>query len=317
MRGKVKHTDRGVLKVRKSKKPPLAEGEQIILREQGGYLNNSRAGWKLGHHYLTNKRLFFSQVDRIIFEAPFACITDITVDEKVFVLRRKNVICVSYRRPKGEEISRIWIIMASLEAWRRKIGEMIAPPIDEETINDVVEELDPVSQEILWYLWQKGHGTIDELAELVSALTHMDVLLRIRDVINPAAEKIVGNPILSFERSKIDFETGEKILFSWWLIGRQQRKKELFLDIFDEEDHVDIIMELPGVQEKDVLLKIEKDKLAVTADTLDKKYDEKISLPAEVNPEQFTKKYNNSILEIKLEKVGKTKRSYTKTAKHT
>lgn len=305
MRRKVEYTDREALKVRETKESPLTEGEQIILCEQGGYRNNLRAGWKLGHHYLTNKRLFFSQAKRIIFETPLGCITDVIVEEKVFVLRRKNVICISYWRHRVEKVSKVWIIMANLETWRKKIHEMIAPPIDEEAVNEVAEELDSISQEILWYLWQNGHGTIDELAELVSAPTHMDVLLRIREVINPAAEKMIGNPILSFEKSKIDPETGEKILFSWWLIGRQQeeRRKETFLDIFDEEDHIDIVMELPGVQEKDILLKIGKDKLTVTADTLDKNYDEKVSLPAEVNPEQFTKKYNNNILEIRLEKL--------------
>lgn len=305
MRREVGYTDRGALKMRESKKPPLTEGEQIILWEQGGYLNNLRAGWKLGHHYLTNKRLFFSQAKRIIFETPLVCITDVTVEEKVFVFRRKNVICISYRRPRVEGISKAWIIMANVETWRKKIHEMIAPPIDQKAINNLAAELDPISQEILWYLWQNGHGTIDELAELVPAPTHMDVLLRIREVINPAAEKIIGNPILSFEKSKIDPETGENILFSWWLRGRhpEERRKETFLDIFDEEDHIDIVMELPGVQEKDILLEIGKDKLTVAANTLDKRYDEKISLPAEVNPEQFTKKYNNNILEIRLEKL--------------
>jgi HSP20 family molecular chaperone IbpA len=291
--------------VKKGKKPPLTEGEQIILCEQGGYLDNLRAGWKLGHHYLTNRRLYFSQAQRIIFETPLACITEVTVEEKVFVLRRKNVICISYRCPKVEKTSKARIIMANLETWRKKIHEMTAPPIDEETVNEVAEELDLISQEILWYLWRNGHGAIDELAELVSAPTHMDVLLRIREVINPAAEKIIGNPILSFEKSKVDPETGEKISFSWWLIGCQQekRREETFLDIFDEEDHIDIVMELPGVQEEDIVLEIGKDELTVTANTLDKRYDEKISLPAEVNTEEFTRRYNNNILEVRLQKT--------------
>ncbi|MEW6188554.1 MAG: Hsp20/alpha crystallin family protein [Actinomycetota bacterium] len=290
--------------MRESKKPLLTEGEQIILWEQGGYLNNLRAGWKLGHHYLTNKRLFFSQAKRIIFETPLACITDVTVEEKIFVFRRKNVICISYRCPRLEGISKAWIIMANLETWRKKIREMIAPPIDEETVNQLAEGLDSVSQEILWYLWRNGHGTIDELAELVSASTHMDVLLRIREVINPAAEKISGNPILSFEKSKIDPETGEKILFSWWLVGRKTHEeiKESLLDIFDEGDHLHVVMELLGVQEEDILLVVEKDKLTIFADAQDMKYHEEVFLPAEVYTEEFTKRYNNNILEVRLGK---------------
>ncbi|MDP3013157.1 MAG: Hsp20/alpha crystallin family protein, partial [Candidatus Subteraquimicrobiales bacterium] len=169
----------------------------------------------------------------------------------------------------------------------------------------VAEELDSVSQEILWYLWRNGHGTIDELAELVSAPTHMDVLLRIREVINPAAEKIIGNLILSFEKSKIDPETGEKILFSWWLVGREQsgeRRKEALLDIFDEGDYLHVVMELSGVQEEDILLMVEKDKLTIFADVQGVKYREEVSLPAQVYTEEFTKRYNNNILEVRLGK---------------
>jgi hypothetical protein len=43
----------------------------------------------------------------------------------------------------------------------------------------------------------------------------MDILLKIREIINPTAEKIIGYPILSFESLKVDRETGEKVTFSW------------------------------------------------------------------------------------------------------
>ncbi|MDI6892511.1 MAG: Hsp20/alpha crystallin family protein [Actinomycetota bacterium] len=291
--------------MRKSKKPPLTEGEQIVLCEQGGYLSNLRTGWKLGHHYLTNKRLFFSQAMRIVFETPLVCITDVTAEERAFAFRRKNVICISYRRPNVEGISKARIIMANLETWRKKIYEIIAPPINKETVNGVAEELDPISQEILWYLWQNGHGTIDELTELVSAPTHMDILFRIREVINPTAERIIGNPILSFEKSRIDPETGEKILFNWWLVGREQSgegRKETLLDVFDEGDHLYVVMELLGVQEEDILLMVEKDKLTIFADAQGVKYRGEVSLPAEVYTEGFTKRYNNNTLEVRLGK---------------
>jgi len=65
----------------------------------------------------------------------------------------------------------------------------------------------------------------------------MDILLKIREIINPTAEKIIGYPILSFESSKVDWETGEKVTFSWWLAGQPHKdKKEPLLDIFDEDD---------------------------------------------------------------------------------
>jgi len=292
--------------VRKVKEPPLTQDEEIILREQGGYVGNLRSGWKLGHLYLTNKRLFLFQPAGIIFETPVSNITNVTIEERNFVFRRKNTICISYKQMETERTSKAWIIMANLETWRKKIYGMALLKIDEETVDRVAAELNGESREILWYLWQKGHAVIDELAAVVAAPTHMDILLKIRKIINPTAERIIGSPILAFEKSKIDCETGEKILFSWWLAGREQpgeRREETLLDILDEGDHVDVVMELLGVQEEDILLKIGKDKLTISANTLNKKYHEEISLPAEVNTQEFTKKYNNNILEVRLEKL--------------
>lgn len=294
-----------IRKMMSIKRPILTESEEIILHIQGGYANIFRSGWKLGHFYLTNQRLIFFQPMGIVFETPLTNITNVKVEERFFVLRKKNVICLSYKYHEIGRTSKAWIIMGNLETWRKKIYEMTMPSIDEEMVNKIAQELDPVSQEILWYLWENGHATINELAELVEAPTHMEILLKIRETINPIAEKMTGNPILAFERSKIDQETGEKILFSWWLIGYQRPKekgREALLDIFDEGDHIDIVMELLGVQEKDIFLRAEKDKLTVFAHTPDEKYQEEIFLPAEVSSWGFTKRYNNGILQVRLEK---------------
>ncbi|GFP24314.1 hypothetical protein HKBW3S09_01781, partial [Candidatus Hakubella thermalkaliphila] len=71
--------------MRKVKEPPLTQDEEIILREQGGYVGNLRSGWKLGHLYLTNKRLFLFQPAGIIFETPLSNITNVTIEERNFV----------------------------------------------------------------------------------------------------------------------------------------------------------------------------------------------------------------------------------------
>ncbi|MFQ5887679.1 MAG: Hsp20/alpha crystallin family protein [Candidatus Hydrothermarchaeales archaeon] len=181
--------------------------------------------------------------------------------------------------------------------------------IDEETLYKIADELDSGSRDILWYLWQKKHAKIDELAEVIAAPNHMDVLLRIRNIINPTAEKITGNSILAFEKSKVDYETGERILFSWWIIGERQltrmQERETFIDIFDEDDHINVIMNLVDVQEKDVFLKVEGNKLTVSDNTIENPLYEEIHLPAEVDPREVNKTYKNGILVVRLEKISK------------
>ena len=43
----------------------------------------------------------------------------------------------------------------------------------------------------------------------------MHILLRIKVIINHTVERTTGNPLLVFERPKVDYEFGERILFNW------------------------------------------------------------------------------------------------------
>lgn len=178
--------------------------------------------------------------------------------------------------------------------------------VSEETINKILKELDSNSQEILIYLWQKRHAGIEELARLIDAPNHMDVLLKIKELINPTAERIIGSSLLSFEKSKFDPETGKKVLFNWWCLGQKEKKeeKEILLDIFDEESYLNIIMELPGIKKvEDILFKLEPEKMTISTPSANRKYYKDIDLPTEVNIKNFSKNFNNSVLEIKLKKA--------------
>ena len=76
-------------------------------------------------------------------------------------------------------------------------------------------------------------------------------------MINPTAEKILGYPILSFESSKVDWETGEKITFSWWVTGQPHREKEEpLLDIFDEGADLIVYLELFDLNEDTLQLRV-------------------------------------------------------------
>jgi HSP20 family molecular chaperone IbpA len=149
-------------------------------------------------------------------------------------------------------------------------------------------------------MYENRHARIDTLAKLIEAPTHMDILFKIREIINPTAEKITGYPILSFERSKIDPETGEKFTFSWWLTGQPYREgQEPLLDIFDEGADLLVYFELIGIQEDTLRLKVVGNSLIIDAEI---DYHKEILLPAVVKAKSLTKRYKNNILQVRLKK---------------
>ncbi|MFH1933253.1 MAG: Hsp20/alpha crystallin family protein [Pseudomonadota bacterium] len=290
--------------IQKTSIPNLHAGEQIILQSQGAYKHNFRSGWKVARCLLTIQRLIMYQRPSIRFEVPLDDIKGVTIENLHYVIRKRECLSLSYKAGEGSRDGRIWFIANDLEDWRKRIISQAALlKVDLETIEKISLQLDSDSQDILWYLWMNRHAKIDRLEALIDAPNHMHVLLKIRETINPVAEKIVGIPILSFERSKVDPETGEKILFSWWLMGQQEKlvqSEERLLDIFDEGSHIQVIMEVKGVEESDVRLEVSGEQLTVSSVMPDSVWKEVILLPAEVNTDNYQLHIKNNLLEIKL-----------------
>ena len=133
----------------------------------------------------------------------------------------------------------------------------------------------------------------------------MHVLLVIRETINPVAEKELGCPILSFEKRKIDSETGEITLFSWWLIGRKERfppNAERLVDIFDEGEQIRVIMEVKGISPDDLKLDFNGDRVTVRCHKIGASLRVELPLGAKVSPESYQLRILNNLLEIRFDK---------------
>jgi len=288
------------------KKLSLLANEEIISEAPGFCKNNPRSGWKPGHLYLTDARLLIWQPAGIIFETPLESIRGISIQQRGFILRSRDALCISYENEKGRGAGQVWIMVGGAETWKSRIFERSLLEINQEAIDKIIRELDAPSQSILLFIWRNRHATIRELAHLYEAPNHMDVLNRIRGIINPIAERVLGCSLLAFERSKKDDETGKIITYSWWITGKIQPKEEFekpIVDMFDEEDYLSVVMELPGVGAEDVVFKLENEKVTISASSMNKKYHQEIDLPAEVDTEGFRKAFNNNVLEIKLKKA--------------
>jgi len=160
--------------------------------------------------------------------------------------------------------------------------------------------MDETNRLIIGYLLKKRYAGIRELTSLVCASSDMEVLMRIREIINTKALEVVGTPILKFERSKIDPLTGQKILFSWWIneeLAKNARSDEL-VDVIDEKNCLRVIVALPP-QEDNVTVKVEDLLLVISG----KQYHKELPLFCPVEKKVF-QAINNGVLEVKLNKVG-------------
>jgi HSP20 family protein len=77
--------------------------------------------------------------------------------------------------------------------------------------------------------------------------------------------------------------------------------REPLVDVFDEEQEIVIVAELPGVGEEEVHIEIQDDILSLET-TGERKYAKEILLPEQVDAATLQKAYKNGILELRLTK---------------
>ncbi|MBI4507679.1 MAG: Hsp20/alpha crystallin family protein [Chloroflexi bacterium] len=79
--------------------------------------------------------------------------------------------------------------------------------------------------------------------------------------------------------------------------------REPLVDVFDEGDHVVVVVELPGVAKEDIRIEVRGDVLALSAEGAVRKYAKEVVLPAEVAAQSLRQTLQNGILEVRLRKV--------------
>lgn len=80
--------------------------------------------------------------------------------------------------------------------------------------------------------------------------------------------------------------------------------REPMVDLLDEGDHLTVIVELPGVEEGDIHLRLDGDILEVSAEARGRKYHKEVLLPVPVAPQNLQPSCRNGILELKLVKAS-------------
>ncbi len=72
------------------------------------------------------------------------------------------------------------------------------------------------------------------------------------------------------------------------------------VDVFEEDGHVLIVAEMPGIGDEDLQVELKDDILSITAEKGSKKYRKEVLLPGTFEPAAMTRTCRNGVLEIKL-----------------
>ncbi len=162
-------------------------------------------------------------------------------------------------------------------------------------------ELDDESKAIVLHMVRAGHARIGELGS-AAGLNDSLALGRIREIINPAAERILGKQILVFREAA--FDLGKKVLYSWWINEGMQLpdgREPQIVEIGDENNLLRITTQVPNMSEEDISVSVEGSCMNISAKSNKGGFFKKIPLHCPVK-RVCEKRLNNGILEIMLER---------------
>jgi HSP20 family protein len=79
--------------------------------------------------------------------------------------------------------------------------------------------------------------------------------------------------------------------------------REPIVDVFDEQGHLRLIAEVPGVSEEGLTIELKGDILSLNAAGKERQYAKEILLPCAVRKESLQRSFHDGILEITIEKT--------------
>ena len=140
-------------------------------------------------------------------------------------------------------------------------------------------------------------GKLNELAETGEELRHTGEIhgagKEVKGIYGFTVKVGLGGKaphIESFGNIRKDKKTGEAVV---------QEIREPAVDLFEEQDHLLIVAEMPGISAKDVQLEVKDDVLTLSAAKGEKKYRKEVLLPGTYAKEKMRLSCNNGVLEIK------------------
>lgn len=82
-----------------------------------------------------------------------------------------------------------------------------------------------------------------------------------------------------------------------------KEEREPLVDVIQTDGEIHIVVELPGVEKKDIKLHGTEDMLSISVETPQRKYYKEITMPTKVKVKEAKSEYKNGVLEVTLPKI--------------
>jgi hypothetical protein len=288
----------------------LSPGERLVLGAPGACKTSLRSGWKPGRMILTDQRFIFAAGRWIVSEVPLDGVREVRTERQPLVLARRATVRLTWSVVPAAKaaplLRKLWLATRDPRAWREAIFQMACLEVSDRAIERVASAVDRDCAALLRYVWQQRHAGTDDLAKLIDAPSHNDVLFRIHRAINPAAAKLLGCSILAFRHRWKASGDSEPIDAHWWIAGRRKSVPTTAaarVSVFAEPDRVDVVADLPGVRASDMVLRLGDNCLVISAASDTQRFHEETSLPAGTRTETMTASMNNGVLLVRFRRL--------------
>lgn len=81
-------------------------------------------------------------------------------------------------------------------------------------------------------------------------------------------------------------------------------EREPLTDLIEESKTIAVTVEMPGIEKRDIDLRVTENELEINVDTEKRKYHKIIPLPTSVKPQTTKATYKNGILDVTIDKVA-------------
>lgn len=281
---------------------------EVILETRAAFKRVPRSGWRPCRISVTPNRITLAQGGRVVLEVPADLIVGAPIERVRSALGRKEVLCLEYRPARDKySLSRVWLTGRDLHTLQEKLADLAAR-IDLPFVESLASRLDADAEGVIRFLWDRRHATIRELAEHTGMPSHMDVLLKIKEVINPVAEEFLGFPLLTFAPARYDRVVDAAVFNSWWMLGCDSRDRaaplDILVDTFKEKDGFSILACLPCGEADEINVTFSAGKVEISCGQDVRPAG--VSLPTGAEPKNCRQTFRNGVLELRWDCMSQT-----------
>ncbi|MFH1652616.1 MAG: hypothetical protein ABIE74_01015 [Pseudomonadota bacterium] len=190
----------------------------MLLESPGGLLTAEKNRWQMGVWQASDRTLIFSKERIVLWSYSYKSMNNLEYNERPFAFTIKRTLQMQCTNEGKSQ--KVWLVVNDLATWERLIRIRAFPEqLTEERLCKIADKLDSMSEQLLWYLWERRYATVEELTARGNSDDSMNILKIIKEIINPITEELVGYPLLVFRGKNVDPLTNKEIKNSWWIFN--------------------------------------------------------------------------------------------------